>query len=57
MKKDDIGLQTAYQMYGYEASGPQKHDALEDAMMTSKVYQGFTQYLKGNRKLSFQSKI
>lgn len=57
MKKDDIGLQTAYQMYGYEANGPQKHDALEDALMTSKVYQGFTQYLKGNRKLSFQSKI
>ena len=54
MKKDDIGLQTAYQMYGYQALTPQKHDALEDALMTSKVYQGFTQYLKGQRKLSFQ---
>ena len=50
MKKDDIGLQTAYQMYGYEALTPQKHDALEDAIMTSKVYQGFIEYLKGQRQ-------
>lgn len=57
MKKDDIGLQTAYLMYGYQKLSPQKHDALEDAMMTSKVFQGFTKYLKGQRKLSFQTKL
>ena len=57
MKKDDLGLQTAYLMYGYEAQTPQRHDALEDALMTSKVYQGFNEYLKGQRKLSFQNKI
>jgi inhibitor of KinA sporulation pathway (predicted exonuclease) len=54
LKKDDIGLLTAYQMYGHEELASQRHDALEDAMMTYQVFNGFNAYLEGKRKPVFQ---
>ncbi len=38
--KDDIGLKTAYEMYGNNLK-TQRHDALEDAYMTKRVFDGF----------------
>ncbi len=39
--KNDLGLKNAYEMYGYKTSSPQRHDALDDAYMTKKVFEGF----------------
>lgn len=48
MYKNDLGLLNAYKMYGYHVKDPQRHDALDDALMTEKVFQGFKRYLNQN---------
>ncbi len=47
--KNDLGLLKAYNLYGHE-SDDQRHDALEDAQMTMKIFNGFKQYL--NEKIT-----
>ncbi len=43
--KNDLGLKNAYEMYGNHTSTPQRHDALDDAYMTKKVFEGFKRKL------------
>ncbi len=50
--KNDLGLITAYQLYGYEAD-KQTHDALEDALMTMHIFQGFKAYLNSKLEIDF----
>jgi sporulation inhibitor KapD len=42
--KNDLGLLKAYQLYGY-TTDTQRHDALEDAEMTKRIFDGFKAYL------------
>lgn len=42
--KNDLGLLRAYQLYGY-TTDTQRHDALEDAEMTKRIFDGFKAYL------------
>ncbi len=39
--KNDVGLLSAFERYGHQLKQRQKHDALEDAYMTKKVFEGF----------------
>jgi len=45
MYKNDLGLLNAYRMYGNHVKDPQRHDALDDALMTKEVFLGFKKYL------------
>lgn len=47
--KDDLGLVKAYELYGHQLAHDQQHDALEDAMMTYKIFQGMKNVLNKNR--------
>ncbi len=42
--KNDLGLKRAYEMYGHEKEN-QRHDALEDAQMTRKIFHGFKNHM------------
>ncbi len=42
--KNDIGLKTAYEMYGHNMP-EQRHDALEDAFMTRDIFHGFKRHM------------
>ncbi len=46
--KDDLGLANAHRLYGHETSS-QRHDALEDAMMTHDVFIAFKAVLNNER--------
>lgn len=45
--KNDLGLIKAYHLYGY-ATDTQRHDALEDAEMTKRIFDGFKAYLNNS---------
>ncbi len=47
--KDDLGLLKAYELYGHQLEHTQKHDALEDALMTYKIFQGMKDVLNKKR--------
>ncbi|MFW5892980.1 MAG: exonuclease domain-containing protein [Bacillota bacterium] len=42
--KDDVGLKTAFTMYGNTLE-TQRHDAYEDAWMTKKIFEGFKDWI------------
>jgi len=50
--KDDLGLLNAYRMYGHE-NADQRHDALEDAMMTKRIFDGFKAHINNPQDKTF----
>ncbi len=42
--KDDVGLKTAFTMYG-NSLDTQRHDAYEDAWMTKRIFEGFRHWI------------
>ncbi|MFH5881176.1 exonuclease domain-containing protein [Liberiplasma polymorphum] len=51
--KNDLGLANAYKLYGYTIDS-QRHDALEDAMMTRKIFNGFKAVLNGTESVEIK---
>lgn len=47
--KDDLGLLKAFQLY-HKEDIHQKHDALDDAMMTALIMRGFIETMKAHKK-------